>query len=303
MVAGGAVEVRLGHAPAGVLLAAGVAGADFAGVVAAVEDFFAGALRAVVFLAVVVAAVDFAGVDFAGVDFAGVDFAGVDFAAVEVLVAGALRAVVFFAVVEAVAVFVAGALRAVVVFSGAFFAGAFLAGAFLAGAFLAGAFFAAVVAGALLAAVDAFFAGAVVAGAFFAGAVLAGAATRAGSGPSSVSASATGPGVRVVRPVAERARSSTCAANPATVAASDCTSVEIRLTSSLPTAESTSRRTKRTSALRLACAACSSSSASPLTCLAAFLREASEPARARISAAASLAALRVSSPSPDASST
>ena len=239
------------------------------------------------------------------------DFVAADLVA-GAFVAGARFTGAFFAVVVFVAVVVFAAVDVVALLAGAFLAGAFFAVAllvavdFLAGAFLAGAFFAVALLVAVAFLAEAFFAEAFFAEAFFAGAFLAGAflpATRAGSGPSSVRASATGLGVRAPFRVAERARSSTCEASPATVVAKACTSLDTRLTSSLARAESTSRRIRRTRCLRLAWAARSSSSATPLTCLAAFLRDASDPARATISAAASLARLRVSSPSPDVSST
>jgi hypothetical protein len=108
---------------------------------------------------------------------------------------------------------------------------------------------------------------------------------------------------RVPRPLAARASSSTWPASDVTVAPRCWTSPTRRDTSRRPIAESTSRRTRRTSCLRLVSAAVSRSSASWLACLATFLLEASAPERVSSSRAASLARLRVSSPSPDASST
>jgi hypothetical protein len=108
---------------------------------------------------------------------------------------------------------------------------------------------------------------------------------------------------RVPRPLAARASSSTWPASDVTVAPRCWTSPTRRDTSRRPIAESTSRRTRRTSCLRFVSAAVNRSSASWLACLATFLLEASAPERVSSSRAASLARLRVSSPSPDASST
>ena len=158
----------------------------------------------------------------------------------------------------------------------AFFAGAAFVAAFFAGALAAGAF-AAALAG--VAFVAAFFAGAFFAtraGAFFA-------AAFTGSGATSTMSETTVAAPRISTEAALRASSSTWEARAATVAPSPWTSRVRRSTSSLPTAESTSRRTRRTICLRLASAALSRSSASALACLASFLREVSWLARAMIS--------------------